>query len=132
RYTRTSVLPRESALPAFRISARVTAFCLASAIPCFAQVQSVVVGKDIQYQQTSATNVQTTPVAPGQTSDLPYGFSADVNGVNIGSIAIPVVTGPFDAARLAGFYNNGRLFYSAGDRGWRMGPNADDWSSPTP
>jgi hypothetical protein len=103
---------------------------LCAALPAVAQVQSVIVNKNIQYQQTSATDVHVTPVAAGQTSDLPWGFSADVNGSNIAGITPPRVTGPINTP--SGFFTNGgALNYSTGDKGWRIGPNATDWSSPS-
>jgi hypothetical protein len=111
---------------------RIFTACLLSltiALPALGQVQSIVVNKNIQYQQTSATDVHVVPIAQGQTGDFPYGFSADVNGSNIAAITPPRMSGPINAGQF--FTSGGQLFYSAGDKGWRVGQGANDWSSPT-
>ena len=65
----------------------------------FAQsVQFVVVGKHIQHVQTSATAVQVDPTPQGPMYGGPYGFSVNVEGPNVGPLAAPVVSGPFNAA----------------------------------
>ncbi|HEX4779130.1 MAG TPA: hypothetical protein VH301_00155, partial [Usitatibacter sp.] len=92
--------------------------------PAQAQVESVVVKKDYAYVQSGPTAVSLS------TASNNYGFSADVNGTNIAGIAAPVVTGPINASALGSIHNNGKLVYSAGDRGWRWGtPNANDFGT---
>ncbi len=91
-----------------------------------AQVQSVTVSKSYHYIQSSATAVTLDPASNN------YGFGADVNGVNIGGITAPTVTGPFNTAALGSAHNNGTLLYSTGDKGWRYGfPNANDAGRPS-
>ena len=99
-------------------------------------VTSVTVGKSISYLQTSATSVALSP-APA-TSDYggPFGFSVNVDGLNISALSTaPVVTGPFSAFHLntaPTTHNQGILLYSNDDGMWRYGsPNANDWGSPT-
>ncbi len=93
-------------------------------------VESVIVGKGIENIQTSATNVQVDPTPQGPAYGGPYGFTANVDGQNVGSITAPVVSGPQNVGNP--FWNNGKLLYNSTDGGWRLGsPNANDWGSPT-
>ncbi|HUP30167.1 MAG TPA: hypothetical protein VM122_08350 [Usitatibacter sp.] len=106
--------------------------CAVIAGPALAQtVTAVVVGRHIDYIQTSATDVQVNPAPPGPLYGGPYGFSVNVEGTNIGGIAAPMVTGPFNTAALGSFLNNGRLVFNTSEGIWRLGPNANDWGSPT-
>lgn len=95
------------------------------AAPVLAQVTAVSVKKNWEYIQTGPTTVVANP-----TSNA-YGFGADVDGVNIGGIAPPTVSGPINAAALGPFHNGGVLVYRAGDSGWRYGVNADDFGTST-
>ena len=106
-----------------RLGLLIAASCLAPAGEAIAQVQSVTVKKNIEYLQTSATTVVPKPISNG------YGFGADVDGVNIGSIPVPVLTGPINTAALGSIHNNGRLVYVAGDGGWRWGLNGNDFGT---
>lgn len=92
-------------------------------------IKSVVVNKSITYSQTGTANVQIDPTPVGPNYGGPYGFGSDVWGTNLQSINPPRVFGPITVA--SNFYSNGYLFYSTDDGGWRMGPNANDWGSPT-
>ncbi len=105
------------------VSALVAASCLTPAGEAIAQVQSVTVKKNIEYLQTSATTVVPKPISNG------YGFGADVDGVNIGSIPVPILTGPINTANLGSIHNNGRLVYVPGDSGWRWGLNGNDFGT---
>jgi hypothetical protein len=87
-----------------------------------AQVESVVVGKGHAYIQTGPNAVALDPASNN------FGFSADVNGTNIAGITPPVLTGPVNTS-LYCCWNNGRLTYSTGDRGWRMGSDANDYGT---
>jgi len=95
------------------------------AVPALAQVQSVVVQKNWEYIQTGPSTVMFNP-----TSNA-YGFSANVDGVNIAGIPAPTVSGPINVAALGPFHNNGVLVYRAGDGGWRYGVNGDDFGTST-
>jgi len=102
------------------------ALLLSPAHDALAQVGSVTVKKGHAYIQSSATAVALDPATNN------YGWGADVDGTNIGGIAPPMVTGPINTQALGAGHNNGRLVYSAGDRGWRWGsPHASDFGSAT-
>ena len=105
----------------------------ASAASALAQtVTAVVVGRHIDYIQTSATDVQVNPAPQGPLYGGPYGFSVNVEGTNVGALSAPIVTGPFNVAALGSFLNNGRLVFNTSEGIWRLGaPNANDWGSPT-
>jgi hypothetical protein len=95
-------------------------------------VQFVIVGKHMENAQTSATDVRINPTPQGPLYGGPYGFSVNVEGLNVGQLAAPVVTGPFNVAALGSFLNGGKLVFNAEDASWRLGsPNANDWGSPT-
>src|SRR5436190_7803680 len=101
------------------------AACLATVltVPALAQVQSVTVSKGYIYDQTSATTVRLGTEANN------FSFGADVDGVNIGGIATPRITGPMNIGALGTFHNNGNLVYSQGDHGWRYGTSGDDFGT---
>lgn len=105
----------------------------ATAGAAFAQtVQFVTVGRHIEYVQTSATDVKVNPQPQAPLYGGPYGFSVNVEGVNVGALAAPIVSGPFNTAALGSFFNNGRLVFNTSDGSWRLGfPNANDFGSPT-
>ena len=96
---------------------------LALAFPALAQVQSVTVSKGYNYDQVSATSVRLG------AEHNNFSFNADVDGNNIGGIATPRITGPINVAAVGTFHNNGNLFYSTGDRGWRYGSNGTDFGT---
>ncbi|NJD88884.1 MAG: hypothetical protein FIB05_12850, partial [Betaproteobacteria bacterium] len=112
-----------SRIASFAARALLAIACVLTAAQSLAQVQSVVVKKNIEYTQTSATAVSPSPVSNG------YGFGADVNGVNIGSIPVPTLTGPINTAALGPGHNGGKLVYAPGDNGWRWGVNANDFGT---
>lgn len=105
-------------------------------------VISVEVGKHAQFVQISATTVQSDPRPLGPNYGGPWGFSADVNGTNVGSLSAPTITGPFNTASIpTSWFNGGKLSFNAANPaslfdttggGWRMGqsPNPNDWGSP--
>jgi len=104
------------------------AFCI-SDIASAQTVQYVSVGKGIEYVQTSSTTVIVNPTPTGPFYGGPYDFHAQVGGTNVNLLSAPRITGPISAN--ATFYNNGFLVYNPADSAWRMGPNANDWGSPT-
>jgi hypothetical protein len=88
----------------------------------------VIVAKDIENIQTSASNVQVNPAPQSPTYGGPYGFGVNVFDAN--SITAPVVSGPISVGEP--FFNSGSLLFSNPDGYWRLGsPNANDWGSPT-
>ena len=101
--------------------------CAGSTSTSLAQViESVTVGKSIEFVQTSPVAVQINPAPPSQTFGGPYGFSADVDGQNISSITAPRVSGPISVPEP--FNNGGTLLYNSTEGGWRYGfPNGNDW-----
>ena len=93
--------------------------------PALAQVTSVLVHKNQEFNQTGPATLAPTGAFNA------FGFSADVNGVNIGGITPPTVSGPIAAGSLGSFHNNGVLVYRAGDSGWRYGANGNDFGTST-
>src|SRR5258706_8161866 len=108
-------------------TALLLAFSLALPGETLAQVQSVIVKKGYAYIQSGPGTVALDPATNN------YGFSANVNGINVAGITpAPVVTGPINATGLGAIHNNGRLVFSNGDHGWRWGnPNANDFGTNT-
>ncbi len=109
---------------------KTAASALFLAIPLFpwgtalAQIQSVTVSKGYGYVQTGPGSATLDPASNN------YGFGADVDGVGIGSIPAPIVTGPINVGALGTIHNNGRLVYSNGDHAWRWGnPSANDFGT---
>ncbi len=92
-------------------------------------VQYVSVGKGIEYVQTSSATVIVDPTPAGPLYGGPYDFHAQVGGANVNLLSAPRIAGPISVN--ATFYNSGFLVYSPDDSAWRMGPNANDWGSPT-
>ena len=78
------------------------------------------------YLRKGTSNLQTSPTATTPTSAF---FNADVDGVGIGNIVPPVVTGPFNIGALGAQHNDGRLVYNPGDNGWRWGVAGVDFSA---
>ena len=111
----------------------VLALCLAPAHESIAQsISVVVVGKHIEYVQTSATDVKVNPQPQGPAYGGPYGFSAHVEGQNISGITAPTFSGPVNIAALGSWYNGGKLTYNTAEGAWKSGaPFANDWGSPT-
>lgn len=101
----------------------------ASSVSLAATVEYVVVGKSVQYIQTSSTNVEVDPAPLSPTNGGPYGFSAGVMGLGMNSIPAPVISGPMTLPEP--YFNGGTLVYNGSENAWRLGfPNADDWGSP--
>jgi hypothetical protein len=90
---------------------------LAASSEAFTQVTRVYLRKGIG-------NLQTGPATTVPTAGF---FNADVDGVNIGGIIPPVVTGPFNLGALGAQHNDGRLVYNPGDNGWRWGTGGVDF-----
>lgn len=78
------------------------------------------------YLRKGVGNLQTGPSTTVQTTAF---FNADVDGVNIGGIVPPVVTGPFNMGALGAQHNGGNLVYNPGDNGWRWGTGGVDFST---
>jgi hypothetical protein len=93
------------------------------AAPAAAQVTAVSVKKNWEYVQTGPSTVVANPTVNA------FGFGADVDGINIGGITPPTVSGPINVGALGALHNNGVLVYRPGDSGWRYGLNADDFGT---
>ena len=109
-------------MAAFRIAALLAACASTCA---FAQVSSVEVRKLIRYEQIGpATTILRT--------DIPaYEFRVNVFGNNIGGIAAPTASGPFNVASLGAQHNNGVLVYDAPNGAWRWGQGGTDYRAST-
>ena len=92
-------------------------------------VNYVLVGKSIDYLQTSAGSPVLNPKPVSASYGGPYGFGVDILGSNLQSLPTPHVSGPFSAAMSAStFFNGGDLVYDTSSDAWRLGrPNANDW-----
>ncbi|HYC35324.1 MAG TPA: hypothetical protein VEC19_02795 [Usitatibacter sp.] len=76
------------------------------------------------YLRKGVTHLQT---GPATTTPITAYFNADVDGIGIGGIVSPVVTGPFNLGALGPQHNNGTLVYNPGDNGWRWGTGGVDF-----
>jgi hypothetical protein len=96
-----------------------------------ADVEFVVIGKVIFYEQTGPTTVilDPSPVTPDYGG--PLDFYAGVEGQNMSLIAAPTVTPPAGTPGPIGspFYDT--LYFNAEDLAWRYGPNGNDWGTLT-
>ncbi len=96
-----------------------------------ADVEFVVIGKGIFYEQTGPTTVilDPSPVRPGYGG--PLDFFAGVEGQNMSLIAAPTVTPPAGTPGPIGspFYKT--LYFNAEDLAWRYGPGGNDWGTLT-
>ena len=96
-----------------------------------ADVEFVVIGKGIFYEQTGPTTIilDPSPVTPDYGG--PLDFFAGVEGQNMSLIAAPTVTPPAGTPGPIGspFYDT--LYFNAEDFAWRYGPNGNDWGTLT-
>jgi len=96
-----------------------------------ANVEFVLVGKSVNYLQTSSA-------APALADDTPFGFDAEVAGTDLAGIPAPSIAVPPGSGILHPFmsttYNGGLLGYNgdADDEEWRFGaPNFNGVAAPT-